>query len=200
MKELLIATTNPGKLSEYNAIFKEYKLAVKTVSLKELRINREVEETGQTFKENAVQKALFYCNLSGLPTLSDDAGLEIDYLSGEPGVNSRRWPGYKASDKELMQMALDKLKGVPREQRGAQLRAVIALAFPKEKKIYTFEGVLRGRIAEKSMIIKSVPGYPFRSIFIPADGNKYLGEMSVIAHRRQAVEKAIPLLIKKLLI
>lgn len=197
MKKLLIATKNPGKVLEYHEIFKELGFQIELASLKDLGISQGLEETGSTFEENAVQKAQFYFNLSKLPTLSDDSGLEIDYLNGEPGVHSRRWPGYEASDEEIMQMALDKLKGVPKEKRGAQLRAVIGLAFPEDQKVYTFKGILRGIIAEKPFG-KMIAGYPFRSIFIPENQNKYLGELSLVAHRKQAVEKALPIMKKYL--
>jgi len=198
MTELLVATTNAGKVREYREIFKDFKLPVRIISLKEAKITKEIEEDGRTFEENAIKKAEFYYNLSGgLPTLSDDAGLEIDYLNGEPGVHSRRWPGYTASDEELMQLALEKLKGVPEEKRGAQLRAAVGLIFPGEEKVHVFEGVLRGRIAEKSFG-EILPGYPFRSIFIPEKQNKHLNELNIVAHRRQAIEKALPIIKKHL--
>lgn len=198
MKELLVATTNAGKLSEYKAIFRELAPALKTVSPQDLQITQKIRETGRSFEENAVQKARFYHGLCGLATLSDDAGLEIDYLRGEPGVKSRRWPGYEASDEELMQMALDKLEGVPQEKRTARLRAVVALVFPGDVKNYIFEGVLKGSIAESPMPAETIRGYPFRSIFIPERASGYLGEMSIVAHRRQAVEKALPAIKKYL--
>jgi XTP/dITP diphosphohydrolase len=197
MEKLLIATGNQGKILEFKEIFKELSLAIKLVSLEDLEIKEKLKETGRSFKENAVQKAEFYYNLSKIPTLSDDAGMEIDYLKGEPGVYSRRWPGYEASDEKIIQMTLKKLKGVPEEKRGAQLRAVIGLIFPEDEKVYTFEGVLRGRIAETSAV-KKVPGYPFRSVFIPEKQEKYLGELHIVAHRKQAVEKALPMIKKYL--
>ena len=195
LKKLLIATTNLGRDLEYKEILKEINLSAEVLSLSDAGIMERLEETGKTFGENAIQKAKFYHSLSGLPALSDDAGLEIDYLNGEPGVKSRRWPGYEASDEEILQMALDKLKSVPAEKRGAQLRAVIGLAFPGDQQVYTFEGISRGRIAEKpfGMIMA---GYPFRSIFIPENQEKYLGELSLVAHRKQAIEKALPILLK----
>lgn len=193
MKKLLIATTNPGKVLEYREILKD--LPIELITLKDLDIKNDIEETGSTFEENAVQKARFYFHLSGLPTLSDDAGLEIDYLNGEPGIRSRRWLGYEASDEELAQMALDKLKGVPKEKRGAQLKAVICLIFSGDGQSHVFEGRLRGIIAEKPFG-KMVEGYPFRSIFIPEGQGKYLGELPLVAHRKQAVEKALPIIKK----
>lgn len=197
MKELLIATKNPGKVREYKEIFKQLKIPVKLVSLRDLGIRKGVEEDGQTFEENAIKKAKFYCQSSGLPTLSDDAGIEIDYLNGEPGVRSRRWPGYEASDEEIIEFTLEKLKGVPEKKRVAQLRAVVGLAFPGNEKIYIFEGILRGLIAEKP-IKREIRGYPFRSLFLPLGGDKYLGELHIVAHRKQAIEKALPIIKKYL--
>ncbi len=108
--------------------------------------------------------------------------------------------------KEGDQIALEKLQGVPQQQRGAQLRTVVGLIFPPRlrsgqagnEKVYTFEGILKGHIAE-TPTMKRIAGYPFRSIFVPLGENKHLGEMSLVAHRKQAIEKALPI-IKKFLI
>ncbi len=195
MKKLLIATTNSGKIKEYREIFKQFRLPIDVVSLKDLGITEPVEEDGETFEENAVKKARFYFSLSGLPTLSDDAGVEIDFLNGEPGVKTRRWPGYEATDEELANLALEKLKGVPAEKRGAQLTAAIGLIFPGQSEVYTFKGVLRGRIAEQPFG-ETIPGYPFRSIFISESEEKHLNTLGIVAHRKQAVEKALPIIEK----
>ena len=197
MQKLLIATKNPGKFLEFKEIFKELGLEIELVSLKDLGIEQKMEEIGKNFEENAIQKAEFYHDLSELLTLADDGGLEIDCLNGEPGVKSRRWPGYEATDEEMIQIALEKLKGVPREKRGAQLRTVVGLVFPGDEKVYTFEGILRGHIAE-TPTTQRVAGYPFRSIFIPEGQEKYLGELSLVAHRKQAIEKALPIIKKHL--
>ncbi len=197
MKQLLIATGNSGKVLEYKEIFKAFNLPLELISLKEAGVTQKIEEDGATFEENAVKKAEFYFNLTHLPTLADDGGLEIDYLNGEPGVKSRRWPGYEASDEEIMQMALTKLQGVPAEKRGAQLRAVIGLIFPDDPKVYTFEGKMRGTIADKPLG-KMIAGYPFRSIFIPQNNDKYLSELSVVAHRQEALARALPIIKKYL--
>jgi XTP/dITP diphosphohydrolase len=162
MKKLLIATNNPGKVKEYKELLKD--LPLKLVSLKDLGIKDKVNESGKTFEENAIKKAKFYSRLSGFLTLADDGGLEIDYLNGEPGVNSRRWPGYEATDKELIDFCLKKLEGVPWQKRKAQLRVIIALAIPG-KEVLTFEGKLRGIILTKPRG-KLIPGYPFRPIFL----------------------------------
>lgn len=191
MTKLLIATTNEGKISEYKELLKD--LNIKLVTLKDMDINQDVEETGKTFRENAIIKARFYQNLTGLPVLSDDAGLEIDCLNGEPGVCSRRWPGYRATDEELMNFALKKMEGVPKEKRGAQFHAAMGLCFPGQSEVFIFEGILRGSIAEKPYR-EIERGYPFRPIFIPENIE---GE-HIFEHRRIAVKKALPTIKQKL--
>ena len=199
--KLLIATTNPGKILEYRQILSV--LSVETISLKELGLeNIKVEEDGETFEENAIKKAKTFCEAAKIPVLADDSGLEIDFLSGEPGVKSRRWPGYEATDEELIELALGKLKGVEREKRGAQLRCCIAISFPGEEQIYLTEGILRGIITESPISI--IPGFPFRSIFFLPEINRVLGELTLeeeteIAHRKKAMEKMIPILKEKLM-
>lgn len=196
MKKLLIATTNPGKILEYKILLKD--LPLKLITLKDLKLKTKIREDGKTFKENAIKKVKFYSKLTGLATLAEDSGIEIDYLKGEPGVKSRFWPGYKASDRELIKLILKKLKGVPLKKRGAQLKVVMALAI--DGKIKTFDGVLRGIIIKKP-IKKIIPGYPFRSLFYLPEIKKVLGELPLkkeaeIAHRKKAIEKALPTLKK----
>ena len=198
-KKLLIATTNPAKFKEYKILFKN--LPLKLISLNDLGIKRKVKENGRTFKENAIKKAKFYSKLTKLPTIADDAGLEIDILNGEPGVKSRRWPGYTASDKELIDFTLNKLKDIPSSKRKAQLKTVLALAIPGQD-ILTFEGKIRGKITEKPKG-KLIPGYPFRSIFYLPKFKKTFAQMSFkkeseIGHRRKIVQKVIPILKSKL--
>ena len=100
--KLLIATTNPGKLAEIKRFL--FDVPVELVSLNDVGITDHVEETGATFEENAVLKAKFYAEKSGLPTLADDGGFEIDALHGEPGVKSHRWVygDRENTDEELM--------------------------------------------------------------------------------------------------
>lgn len=195
MKKLLIATNNPGKLKEYKELLKN--LPLKLVSLKDLGIKNKVNENAKTFEANAIKKAKFYLKLSGLPTLADDGGLEIDYLDGEPGIKSRRWPGYEATDEELIDFALKKLRGVPWRKRKAQFMVVIALAIPG-KKILTFAGKLRGIIITKPRG-KLIPGYPFRSIFYLPKYGKSFGELNFkeevkIGHRKKPMKKLISFL------
>ena len=193
MKRLLIATRNPGKLKEIKSALTD--LAIKIVTLQDLQITEEVAEDGKTFEENAIKKARFYCQQSGLPTIADDGGLEIDILGGEPGVKSRRWiDGQESADEELIAHALKKLKSVPLKKRGAQLRTVLVLAFP-DGQIFASEGKVRGIIAQKQSK-KRTKGYPYRSLlYLPAIKKYYHSsqlsqkEKAKYAHRVKAVEK-----------
>ncbi len=125
--KLLIATRNPGKMREYQHLFRE--LPFQLLSLEDLGIDAEVEETGQTFLENAWLKANTYASLSGLLTLSDDSGLEVDVLGGEPGIHSARYGGDGASsDQERVSLLLNNLAGVPWPRRTARFRCIIAIA------------------------------------------------------------------------
>ena len=198
MKKLLVATTNSAKVLEYKAILKD--LPLKIVTLGDLNIKTGVEEDGKTFEENAIKKVKFYSNLSELPTIAEDGGIEIDYLDGEPGVKSRRWPGYEASDEELIDLTLKKLRSVPLEKRGAKLRVIVALAI--DNKIETSEAVLKGIILEKS-IKKIIPGYPFRSLFYVPEAKKIFAEMTgeerkLVGQRRKAIKKILPVIKKYL--
>ncbi len=195
MEKLLIATTNPGKLNEYKEMLKD--LPLELLSLKDVGVEKKAEEDGKNLEENAIKKAEFYSQLTGLITLSDDAGLEIDYLNGEPGVNSHRWLGYEGSDEELIEAILKKMKGVPQEKRGAQLRVVIALAIPG-KGVMTSEGKIKGIILTKPQK-EIIPGYPYRSILYLPSYKKTFNQLSPeeeleINHRRKAIKQIIKFL------
>src|SRR3990167_2037422 len=111
MKKLLIATTNTGKLREYKDFLSD--LPVKLVSLKDIGITDDVEEKGKTYEENSRAKALFYARKSGLPAISDDGGIEIHALNNEPGIKSRRWLGYEASDEDLVKHMIQVSQKLP---------------------------------------------------------------------------------------
>ena len=201
MKKLLIATSNQGKLAEYREIFQALMPELELMSLNDLGISGGPEEDGETFEENAEKKARFYYDLAKMPLLADDGGIEIEYLNGEPGVRSRRWPGHEATDEELVQMTMEKLKGVPEKNRGAQLTAAISfMTGPQE--IHTFRGVWKGHIVEeRSKTAKLIPGYPYRSLFYIPESGTILGEIPFeeevkLGHRRKALEKSLPILKK----
>ena len=132
--QLLIATGNPGKMREYADLLQG--IPFELVSLRDLGITHEVEETGETFEENAWLKASEYAAISGLLTLADDSGLEDDALSGEPGVRSARYGGDPCtSDQGRVELLLKNLQKVPWEERGARFRCVIAVVLPADAKI-----------------------------------------------------------------
>ena len=129
MRTLLIATGNAGKLREYQDLLRD--APFRLVSLKDAGINDEVEETGHTFAENAWLKASGYAAISGMLTLADDSGLEVDALGGDPGVRSARYGGDACrTDTDRVDLLLRNLDGVPWEKRTARFRCVINVAGP----------------------------------------------------------------------
>lgn len=203
MNKLLIATTNPGKLKEIKRFLSD--LPLELVGLPDVGITEKVEETGITFDENAVLKAKFYAQKSGLPTLADDGGLEIDALSGEPGVKSHRWihQDREDTDEELITYTLDRMKDVPDEKRGAQLRLVLALVLPSGE-IFTAEEKVRGIIPRKAAAYRH-PGFPYRSLLFLPEIKKYYdheelteSETDRYNHRKKAIDLLKPILKLKL--
>ena len=202
MKKLLIATSNPGKFAEIKRFLTD--LPLELVGLSDVGITDTVEETGTTFEENAVLKAKFYAKRSGLPTLADDGGFEIDALAGQPGVKSHRWIHGDRDDKdeELIQYALDRLKDVPDEKRGAQLRLVLALVLPSGE-MFTAEEKIRGIVARQASDFRH-KGFPYRSLlFLPEIGKYYnhdeltATETETYNHRKKALEILKPILKSK---
>src|SRR5262249_50050094 len=128
MRTLLIATTNRHKLEEFRAIFTG--LSYQLLSLNDIQLAMDVEETGTTFRENAELKALMYARASGHLSLADDSGLEIDVLNGAPGVYSARFAGVDTSYEERFRLIFEKLHGLPPSRRTARFRCVITIAEP----------------------------------------------------------------------
>ena len=203
MIKLLIATTNPGKLAELSRFLADIPMSL--ISLKDLDITDTLEETGKTFEENAILKAKYYCQKSGLPTLADDGGFEVDALGGEPGVKSHRWihGDREDTDEELIDYTLTRMKGLPRAKRGAQLRLVLALIFPDGRQ-FTVEEKTRGIVAEKPSDHRT-SGFPYRSLLSLPEINKYYDhdlltpeETERFNHRKRALDRLKPIL-KRLL-
>jgi XTP/dITP diphosphohydrolase len=200
--KLLIGTKNKGKLDEMATFIGGPGFTL--VGLEDVARNiPEIAETGVTMEENAIIKATAYWKWSRLPTVADDAGLEIDALGGEPGVMSRRWPtdAEKArgaeprekTDAELIGMALEKLRGIPEERRTARLRMVCA--YHDGKRTLTETAAIEGRIiGYPTQPVVCTPGYPFRSIFwVPQYGTTYElltpDQHEAVNHRREAYGK-----------
>ncbi len=127
MRDLLLATTNMHKLEEYHSIFSD--IPFRLLSLRDVQLDIDVEETGTTFAENAQLKALAYASASGMLALADDSGLEIDALGGVPGIYSARFAGVSTSYAERFRLLLGQLQGLPMSQRTARFRCAIAIGF-----------------------------------------------------------------------
>lgn len=140
---IIFATGNEGKMKEIRLILAD--LGMEILSLKDAGIDIEIHEDGKTFEENAVIKARAVMQKTGVLVLADDSGLEIDYLNGEPGVYSARYLGEDTSYRVKNQSLIDRLKGIPKEQRTARFVCVIAAAFP-DGRILTARGAIEGII------------------------------------------------------
>ena len=157
-------------------------------------ITAEVEETGDTFEQNAVIKAVAYRETSGMATLADDSGLCVDALGGRPGVRSARYAGEHATDRENVQRLLCDLRGVPCGHRTARFECVIALALPSEG-VVTFSGSVEGAIA---MEPAGQEGFGYDPVFIPDRGEGdgltmaqlSRQEKAGLSHRAMAARKA----------
>ena len=193
MRDLLVATTNLHKLEEYRAIFSD--LPYRLLSLRDIRLDTDVEETGSTFAENAELKARSYAQASGLLTLADDSGLEIDALGGAPGVFSARFAGKDTSYEERFRLILGRLKGLPIEQRGARFRCAIAIAEPSGP-TRLVEGVIEGVIADAP---RGERGFGYDPIFLVPELGMTTAELTAedknrISHRGRAAQLARVLL------
>lgn len=124
MHRLLIATTNLAKFEEAQALLRDE--AITILGLADFSAIEVVDEAGATFEENAILKAKGYHAQAGVPCIADDGGLVVVYLNGAPGVSSHRWLGHSATDEELANAVIEKLKGVPQNQRTARLGGYIA--------------------------------------------------------------------------
>ena len=194
--DILVATKNWGKFDEIRKALDE--IGVRVFSMRDVHIEIEKEECGRTYKENAIKKAVEAAKRSGIISLADDSGLEIDALHGMPGINSSRFAGADADDRERNSKVLEMMRGIPSGKRGARFRCVIAIAEPQGK-LYTCEGVCEGEIAES---IRGDKGFGYDPIFIPTQGTgtgtygQTFGELcpeikNKISHRAMALEKAV---------
>lgn len=188
MKEVLIATNNAGKGKDFEALFTPLGIQVLTLNDIEEEIN--VEETGETFEENAILKAETVANLLGKIVIADDSGLEIDALNGAPGVYSARYAGNGSTDDENIDKALKALQGVPTEKRTARFRCVLAIAGPGIK-TEVFSGDCEGIITEER---QGTNGFGYDPIFYVAEKGRTMamltpGEKSSVSHRGAALAK-----------
>jgi XTP/dITP diphosphohydrolase len=189
MIKLLVATNNLGKVREYQALLKGLPLTLTYPAQEGLDI--EVEETGSTFAQNARLKATVYARTSGLLTLADDSGLEVDALGGEPGTRSARYAGQGVSDEDRYRLLLSKLEGVPWRQRTARFRCVIAVAKPQGE-VHTAQGACEGVIAFEP---RGEHGFGYDPVFYVPEHGQTMAELEPevknrISHRARAAEGA----------
>lgn len=190
---LLIATNNQGKVREYEELLAPLGLSLCTPS--NLGLTIKVREDGNTYQDNARIKALAYQQASGLLTLADDSGLEVDALGGQPGLHSARYGGPDADDKARYWLLLEQVQGVPWERRTARFRCVIVVATP-EGQTHSTEGVCEGIIAFEP---EGVGGFGYDPVFYLPEHGKTMGQLSPrvknrISHRAHASRKVLPVL------
>ncbi len=192
--DIIVASNNNGKIQEFKKILEPMGYTV--LSQSEAGFNMEVDETGTTFEENAKLKAQAVYDLKHTPVLSDDSGLEVDYLNGEPGIYSARYMGLK-TDSERRQYILSKLKGVKESERTA--RFVCCICFINEMGQTTIvKGIWEGYITESEM---GENGFCYDSIFKPINEEKTAAQMShneknLKSHRAQAIDELLKVLKK----
>jgi len=145
--DLLLASQNPGKLAEMRQLVAG--LPFHVVGPRDLGILEAPEETGKTFHENAVLKARYYAGRSGLLTVADDSGLCVDALDGGPGLYSSRFGGEGATDDDRNRLLLEKLRGLPREKRGAHFTSAVAVVRGSEV-LFDAQEAVDGFIAEET--------------------------------------------------
>ena len=188
---VVLATANPGKQREFATLLapRGFELVLQS----ELGIEG-VEETGNTFEDNALLKAQHAAELSGLPALADDSGLEVDALGGRPGVWSARYAGVGATDDQNNSRLIADLNGVPDEQRTARYRCVLALVRgPSDRQPILAQGSWEGRIGHEPV---GNGGFGYDPYFIPAGLNCTAAELSparknALSHRGAALRDLI---------
>lgn len=190
---LVLATSNRGKLVELRRMLETVPVII--LGLDDFGLIAEVAETGATFTENAVLKAMGYAQQIGLPTLADDSGLEVEALEGRPGVHSARYGGDK-SFAEKMDLVLDELAIAGGTNRRARFVSSIAIADASGKILRTVEDECTGIIAEQP---RGNGGFGYDPIFIPDGFSLTFGELSdsikgQISHRARAFSKIMPYL------
>lgn len=185
MKKIVIASGNQGKIDDFKAIFKEFEV----VGIKELLPDFDVDETGTTFRENAILKSEAACQALNLPVISDDSGLSVEALDGRPGVYSARYSGENATDESNNAKLLTELAGT--ENRAAYFTCVLALSIPGAETV-TYEGILAGEIMTEPA---GSGGFGYDPLFKTLQG-VHLGEITSkekgeISHRGKALEKLV---------
>ena len=207
---LVVATRSPHKLGELRDLLRLPH--TRLLSLDDVGVTDEAPEEGATFEDNSTFKARFYAERTGLPTLADDSGLEVDALGGRPGVHTRRYSGANATDEENNTKLLGALEGLPPERRTARYRCVLALVEPSHHagagadapgtEPVVRRGTFEGRIAQSP---RGTDGFGYDPIFEPAweePGARTVGqypaeEKNRVSHRAAAAREMRRVLVER---
>ena len=196
MIELLVATTNRGKLAEVMAILKE--IHVNPISISDFKDPPIVIEDGASFEENALKKARTFAEHSGFYTVADDSGLEVDALNGAPGIYSARYSGEEGNDDKNNRKLLDILKHVPEEKRSARFVCALALCAPRSRggKEWIVRGSCEGTIGFAAI---GENGFGYDPLFFFPPFSKTFGEIdpqkkALVSHRGKALKKLAEIL------
>jgi XTP/dITP diphosphohydrolase len=196
MIKLLVATTNPGKFAEVQAYLD--RLPLEIVSLQTMEACPKVTEDGATFEENALKKARTIAEASGVLTLADDSGLEVDALGGAPGIYSARYAGEPPDDEKNNQKLLAEMSDVPEAQRTARFVCALALCDPAvdTMKTWTVRESCEGRIA---FDLSGARGFGYDPLFFYPPLGKTFGEIdrptkATVSHRGKALKRLAELL------
>jgi XTP/dITP diphosphohydrolase len=192
MQKLLVATKNQGKVAEFAEMLGE--MEITWLGLTDVGIEVDVAETAETFRDNAILKGLAYAQMSGLLTLADDSGLEVDALGGAPGVYTARYGGEGLSHEERYKLVLQQLVDVPAAERTARFRCVIGVVGGDGRVLGEAEGVCEGRIA---FAPAGEGGFGYDPIFYLPEMGQTMAQLSSaekhqISHRGQALRKIEP--------
>ena len=194
IKDLVLASANQGKIKELQDMLGG--LGINIIPQQQLGID-DAEETGLTFVENAILKARHAAQISGLPAIADDSGLEVDYLKGAPGIYSARFSGVGATDQTNLDKLMHEMKDAPAGSRNARYQTVIAvMTHETDPTPILCQGTWEGEIAFEE---KGSEGFGYDPVFKPMDANCHAAELeksvkNAISHRGKAINE----LIKKL--
>lgn len=194
MKQLLIASANPHKITEIKTILRGIPYEMKDYT--DVGMTEDVEETGVSYEENARIKAKTAGNTFTMLTLADDSGLEADALFGRPGIHSARYA--QGGAKGLINTLLTELSGVPDEKRTARYRSVVVLYDPQTRQSHAFEAVCEGKIITEE---RGTGGFGYDPIFYSFDLGKTFGEATekekqAVSHRARALQECREYLLK----
>ncbi len=194
--QLLVASSNPGKVREIRALLPSY-IAVRCLADVGLA---PPEEAGATLRENADLKALYAARASGFLALADDSGLEVDALAGQPGVHSARYAGEPPDDARNRNALLTALQGIPMKARDARFVCAVTIATPKGI-VGTSQGVVRGTILDHE---RGSRGFGYDALFLLPNGRTIAElldeEKNALSHRSVAIRQILPRLERALAI